>query len=130
MSRIPCLQNMGMYVHAPPSTNTEPDAFTRLAKGYVVPDKSTKKKEVCALNAEVRSHRFSQTILQVHLHLVLLGGNTSWERTRCAGVDPVRIAFDGRCTRFHCRFVTNTRQGGLTASARPLNLSAECYPLD
>ncbi|KAF8553639.1 hypothetical protein OG21DRAFT_1485291 [Imleria badia] len=51
--RVPCLQNMGMYVRAPPSGNTAPDAFVRLAKGYVVPDKSEKKKEVCSLNAEV-----------------------------------------------------------------------------
>ena len=52
-SRVPCLQNMGMHVHVPPSANAGPDAFERLAKGYVVPDGLTKKKEVCALNAEV-----------------------------------------------------------------------------
>ncbi|KAI9462992.1 hypothetical protein HD554DRAFT_2206502 [Boletus coccyginus] len=51
-SRVPFLQNMGMYVHVPPSANAGSDVFVRLAKGYVVPDKSTKK-EVCALNAEV-----------------------------------------------------------------------------
>ncbi|KAG6375919.1 hypothetical protein JVT61DRAFT_2787 [Boletus reticuloceps] len=51
--RVPGLQNMGMYVHVPPSADAGPDVFVRLAKGYVVPDKSRKKKEVCALNAEV-----------------------------------------------------------------------------
>ncbi|KAG8214830.1 hypothetical protein J3R82DRAFT_9979 [Butyriboletus roseoflavus] len=55
-SRVPGLQNMGMYVSAPPSENTGPDVFVRLAKGYVVPEKPAKKKEVCALNAEVAMH--------------------------------------------------------------------------
>ncbi|KAI9464382.1 hypothetical protein HD554DRAFT_2040773 [Boletus coccyginus] len=50
-SHVPYLQNMGMYVHVPPSANAGPDVFVRLGKGYVVPDKSTK--EICALNAEV-----------------------------------------------------------------------------
>ncbi|KAF8441042.1 hypothetical protein L210DRAFT_3645285 [Boletus edulis BED1] len=51
--RVPGLQNMGVYVDVPQSADTGPDVFVRLAKGYVVPDKSRKKKEVCALNAEV-----------------------------------------------------------------------------
>ena len=58
-SRVPCLQNMGMYVHVSPA-NTEPDVFVRLAKGYVVPDRLTKKKEVCALNAEASARRSYQ----------------------------------------------------------------------
>lgn len=52
-SRVPGLQNLGMYVHVPPSEHAGPDIFVRLAKGYVVPGKPTTKKEVCALNAEV-----------------------------------------------------------------------------
>ncbi|KAG6378014.1 hypothetical protein JVT61DRAFT_13692 [Boletus reticuloceps] len=52
-SCVPGLQNMGMYVYVPQSADAGPDVFVRLAKSYVVPDKSRKKKEVCALNAEV-----------------------------------------------------------------------------
>ncbi|KAG9315433.1 hypothetical protein JVU11DRAFT_3043 [Chiua virens] len=52
-SRVPSLQNMGMYVRVPPSEGAEPDVFVRLAKGYVVPEEPEKKKEVCASNAEV-----------------------------------------------------------------------------
>jgi hypothetical protein len=48
---------MGMYIRAPPSANTGPDMFMRLAKGYLVPDKLTKKEEVCTLNAEVSALR-------------------------------------------------------------------------
>jgi hypothetical protein len=40
-------------VHVPPSANTGAGIFVRLAKGYVVPDRLTKK-EVCVLNTEVR----------------------------------------------------------------------------
>ena len=53
-SRVPGLQNMGMYVRTSLSANTGPDVFVRLAKGYVVPDESTEKKDACASNAEVR----------------------------------------------------------------------------
>ena len=52
-SRVPGLQSMGMYVRVPSCETSGPDVFARLAKGYVVPEKPTKKKEACALNAEV-----------------------------------------------------------------------------
>lgn len=58
-THVPCLQNMGMYVRVPPTTSTGAEVFVRLAKGYVVPEKATKKKEVCALNAEVSGARIS-----------------------------------------------------------------------
>ncbi|KAF8838899.1 hypothetical protein BDN67DRAFT_970862 [Paxillus ammoniavirescens] len=55
-TRVPCRQNMGTYVRTSPSEETGPDLFMRLAKGYVVPEQPTQRKEVCSLNAEIALH--------------------------------------------------------------------------
>lgn len=133
-SRVPFLQNMGMYVRVPPSANAGSDVFVRLAKGYVVPDQSTKKKEVCALNAEVSPCRRSQIVCQAHRETCILfsslGGDTSWGHTRCASVELIGITFNGHRPRVDCGFVTTSRQGGPTTSPRPLSVSAGCSPFD
>ncbi|KIJ61068.1 hypothetical protein HYDPIDRAFT_97184 [Hydnomerulius pinastri MD-312] len=51
--RVPGLQNMGTYVRAPQSENTETDLFGRLAKGYVIPKQPAQRREACSLNAEI-----------------------------------------------------------------------------
>ncbi|KAF9220562.1 hypothetical protein BS17DRAFT_787288 [Gyrodon lividus] len=50
---IPGLQNMGTYVRTPLHDSNAPALFVSLAKGYVVPENPTQRKEVCSLNAEV-----------------------------------------------------------------------------
>ena len=118
---------MGMYVRVPPSANTGPDVFVRLAKGYVVPEKPTKKKEACALNAEVSA--IPQIVkYAVEFMLSSSGCCTSWEHTRCSGVDLARITFNGHRSRICYRFIGSSREGGPTAFARSLSFSAECSP--
>ncbi|KAF9235674.1 hypothetical protein BU15DRAFT_89510 [Melanogaster broomeanus] len=51
--RVPGLQNMGTYVRSPQTEDIGPDLFVRLAKGYVVPEKPTERKDVCSFNAEI-----------------------------------------------------------------------------
>lgn len=133
-SRVPGLQNMGMYVCVSPSESTGPDVFVRLAKGYVVPEKPTKKKEVCALNAEVsaRCCGISDSLPSTkgNLHYALLGCYTSWKHTRCSSVDLVGITFNGHRPRVGYRFVTSLGQGEPTVFAHSLNFSTSCSPFD
>ncbi|KAH0832273.1 hypothetical protein J3R83DRAFT_13266 [Lanmaoa asiatica] len=90
-SRIPSLQNMGMYVHSPPSENTGPDVFARLAKGYVVPEKPTKKKEVCALNAEVAIQAGNVHAAQVWILLESLLMDIVPESVSASSRAPIKI---------------------------------------
>lgn len=113
-------------MRAPPSEDAGPDEFARLAKGYVVPDKSTKREDVCALNAEVGVCLVACKYIWGCLYLDC---TTSWEPTRRSGVDVIGFASNGRRPRVGDCFVTSPGQGRSAASAHSLRLRTRCSPL-